>query len=168
LPKDISRFRLDFLPLQRRVIGREGIELFGLKYSCAALAQEVDLGRKRVVRHDPRDLSTVYLEQPQARHLAVPLRDPGAPALSLWELKAIRRSRWSPRNLEDPAVLRRALDQVSEEGANVSQLRRNRRAARRAAWRAVEKIADTALPNTSLKPTLVSKDVESLPWEVLE
>lgn len=120
------------------------------------------------MRYDPRDLSTVYLEQPQARHLAVPLRDLGAPALSLWELKAIRRSRWGPRNLEDPAVLRRALEQASEEEANVSQLRRNRRAARRAAWRAVEKIADTALPNTSLKPTLVSKDVESLPWEVLE
>jgi putative transposase len=168
LPKDISRFRLDFLPLQRRVIGREGIELFGLKYSCASLAQEVDLGCKRVVRYDPRDLSHVYLEQPQARHLAVPLRDPGAPALSLWELKAVKRSRWSPQNVEDPDVLRRAVEQVSEKGANMPQLRRNRRAARREAWRAVEKLADTVLPNTSLKPTLVSKDVESLPWEVLE
>jgi len=150
------------------VIGREGIELFGLKYSCAALAQEVDIGHKRVVRFDPRDLSRVYLEQPQARHLEVPLRDPGAPALSLWELKAVKRSRWSPQNVDDPDVLRRALDPASEKATNMSQLRRNRREARRDAWRTVEKLADTALPNTSLKPTLVSKDVESLPWEILE
>lgn len=168
LPKDISRFRLDFLPLQRRVIGREGIELFGLKYSCAALAEEVDLGRKRAVRYDPRDLSRVYLEQSQARHLPVPLREPSGSALSLWELKAIKKSRSSPQNLEDPDILRRALEQLSEEGATMSQLRRNRRAARRDAWRKVEKLADTELPDTALKPTLISKDIESLPWEVLE
>jgi hypothetical protein len=62
-------------------------------------------------------------------------------AATLKALKLATRYPWSPRNLEDPAVLRRGLEQVSEEGANVSQLRRNRRAARRAAWRAVEKIA---------------------------
>jgi putative transposase len=168
LPKDVSRFRLDFLPLQRRVIGREGIELFGLKYSCAALAREVDLGRKRVVRYDPRDLSQVYLEQPHSQPLAIPLRDPSTPALSLWELKAIKRSQTRPQNVEDPDVLRRALAQVGEEGTNMSQLRRNRRAARRDAWRAVERLADSAIPNTSLQPTLVSNDLESLPWEVLE
>ncbi len=50
----------------------------------------------------------------------------------------------------------------------MSQLRRNRRAARRDAWRKVEKLADTELPDTALKPTLISKDIESLPWEVLE
>jgi putative transposase len=168
LPKDVSRFRLDFLPLQRRVIGREGIELFGLKYSCAALAQEIDLGRKRVVRYDPRDLSRVYLEQSHSQPLAVPLRDPLTPTLSLWELRAIKRSKTNTRNIEDPETLRRALAQMSEEGTNISQLRRNRRAARRDAWRAVEQLADSAIPNTSLQPTLVSNDVESLPWEVLE
>jgi putative transposase len=150
------------------VIGREGIELFGFRYSCAALAQEVDLGRKRVVRYDPRDLSRVYLEQPHSQPLAIPLRDSSTPALSLWELKAIKKSKIRPQNIEDPDLLRRALSEVSEEGTNVSKLRRNRRAARRDAWRAVEQLADSAAPNTSLQPILVSNDVESLPWEVLE
>ena len=168
LPKDVSRFRLDFLPLQRRVIGREGIELFGLRYSCAALAQEVDLGRKRVVRYDPRDLSRIYLEQSHCQPLAVPLRDPSTPALSLWELKAIKRSKMSAQSMEDPDLLRRALAELSEEGANVSKLMRNRQAARRDAWRKVAQLTDSAPPNTSLKPTLVSNDIESLPWEVLE
>jgi hypothetical protein len=123
--------------------------------------------------HDPVEtLFTVawntHLEQPHSQPLAIPLRDPSTPALSLWELKAIKRSKISAQNVEDPELLRRALKEVSEEGTNVSKLRRNRRAARRDAWRAVEQLADSALPNTSLQPTLVSNDVESLPWEVLE
>jgi putative transposase len=167
LPKDLSRFRLDFLPLQRRVVGREGIELFGLKYSSGALAQEVDLGRKRVVRFDPRDLAQVYLEQSNFQHLVIPLRDPSSPRLSLWELKAIKRSRAGIQNLDDPTILLRALEQIGEEGT-ASRLRANRRSARRDAWRAVEQIANAEMPTKSLQPSLISQDVDSLPWEVLE
>jgi hypothetical protein len=65
-------------------------------------------------------------------------------------------------------ALRRALNQLGEEGSGSSHLKRNRRAARRDAWRAVEMLADASVPSTSLQATLVSKDVESLPWEVLE
>jgi putative transposase len=168
LPKDVARFRLDFLPLQRRVVGREGIELFGLKYSCETLVPEVDPGQKRIVRYDPRDLSRVYLEQSQSAPLAIPLRDPAMPRLSLWELKAIKRSKSMPHDIENPEALRRALNQLGEEGSGSSHLKRNRRTARRDAWRAVEMLADASVPSTSLQATLVSKDVESLPWEVLE
>jgi putative transposase len=168
LPKDLSRFRLDFLPLQRRVVGREGIELFGLKYSSSALAQEVDLGRKRVVRFDPRELAYVYLEQSNSEHLLVPLRDPSTPRISLWELKAIRKARSNTSDLDDPSILRRALEQLGEEGTAVSRLRSNRRSARRDAWRAVEQLAEVEVPTKALKPSLVSQDADSLPWEVLE
>jgi putative transposase len=168
LPKDVTRFRLDFLPVQRRVVGREGIELFGLKYSCEALAREVDLGRKRIVRYDPRDLSRVYLEQPNSAPVAIPLRDRAIPPLSLWELKAIKRSQSSPHDVEDSEVLRKALEKLGEEGSGTSHLKRNRRAARRDAWRAVQMLTDASVTNTPLQATLTSKDVESLPWEVLE
>jgi putative transposase len=135
LPPDLKRFRLDFLPLQRRVVGREGIELFGLKYSCEALEPEVDIGRQRVVRYDPRNLSHVYLEQRNSPPLRVPLRNSRAPAVSLWELKAIKRL---PRHvdLEDADALRQALADASEEG-NATSLKRIRRRARQDAWRAV-------------------------------
>jgi putative transposase len=168
LPKDVARFRLDFLPLQRRVIGRDGIELFGMKYSCAALSHEVDLGRKRVVRYDPRNLSRIYLEQPNSSPIAVPLRDPAMPTFSLWELKAIKRSEAPTRSLEEPEILRRVLAQAGREGSGIPQLKRNRRTARRQQWRSVELLADVAVPSTSLQATLTSNDVESLPWEVLE
>jgi hypothetical protein len=107
-------------------------------------------------------------QQSHSQPLTVPLRDPSTPAISLWELKAIKRSKLTAHDIEDPELLRRALAEVGEEGTNVSKLRRNRQAARRDAWRAVEQLADSTPPNTSLKPTLVSNDVESLPWEVLE
>jgi putative transposase len=138
LPKDAARFRLDFLPLQRRVVGREGIDLFGLKYSCEALSHEVDPGKKRVVRYDPRDLSSVFLEQPNLPPLSVPFRGPAMPAFSLWELKAIKRSQTPARVIEEPEILRRVLAQAAEEGSDSSRLKRNRRAARREAWRSVQ------------------------------
>jgi hypothetical protein len=59
----------------------------GLRYSSGDLELEVDIGRQRVVRYDPRDLSHVYLERPKVAPLRVPLRDSRAPPLSLWELK---------------------------------------------------------------------------------
>jgi hypothetical protein len=40
-------------------IYREGIELFGLKYSCEALALEVALGRKRIVRYDAQSVASL-------------------------------------------------------------------------------------------------------------
>jgi hypothetical protein len=69
--------------------------------------------------------------------------------------------------LDDPTILRRALEQIGEEGT-ASRLRANRRSARRDAWRAVEQIANAEMPTKSLQPSLVSQDVDSLPWEVLE
>jgi hypothetical protein len=56
---------------------------------------------------------------------------------------------------------------AKEEGGD-TLLRRNRRTTRQDAWRAVAILQEVAPPNTSLQPTLVSKDIESLPWEVLE
>ncbi len=168
LPPDQRRFRLDFLPLQRRVVGREGIELFGLRYSCSALELEVDIGRQRVVRYDPRDLSSVYLEQPNCPHLRVPLRDPRAPTISLWELNALKKQRARP-DFNDADAVQRALanSELSGEGGSTT-LKRNRTKARQAAWRALAMLPTTPPPNGSLHPTLVSEDVESLPWEVLE
>jgi putative transposase len=168
LPKDLKRFRFDFLPLQRRVVGREGIELFGLRYSCEALAPDVDAGRRRVVRYDPRDLSHIYLEQPRSPPLRIPLRDPSTPAISLWELRAIKKLRPRSSGVDDPDVLRRALTSLSEEGGHSSILKRDRRKARRDAWRAVSLLQESSAPMTSLQATLVSTDVESLPWEILE
>jgi len=48
--------------------------------------------RKFTVRRDPRDISVVYFWDPEAKeYFRVPYRDTAHPAISLWELKEIRR-----------------------------------------------------------------------------
>ena len=88
VPANRAKFLLDFLPPVQRIVGREGIEIYGLRYSSPALAPEVQPGISRVVRVDPRDLARVYLERPDATYLTVPLRDPTGPVMSLWEWRA--------------------------------------------------------------------------------
>jgi hypothetical protein len=80
---------------------------------------------------------------------------------------AIAVVRGTDRDDSDLAA-QRELAEVSEEGTHLSKLRRNRQAATRDAWRAVEELADSVTPTTSLTPTLISSEFESLPWEVLE
>jgi putative transposase len=168
IPRDLRRFRLDFLPLQQRVVGREGIELFGLKYSCAELEPEIHLAKRRVVRFDPRDLSRVYLERRGAEPLEVPLRDRRLPVMSMWELKAIRRS--APRVLpdSDPEALRDALKHATVGSLVPTRLRSRRQNARRRVWQQVQALSSLPAADTRLEVTVASEDVESLPWEVLE
>jgi len=168
LPRDVRRFRLDFLPLQQRVIGREGIELFGLKYSCAELEPEIHLAKRRVVRFDPRDLSSVYLERLGAQPLEVPLRDHRLPSMSIWELKAIRRG--APRVLSnsDPEALRDALNRAAGRSLLPTPMRARRQDARRRVWQQVQALSSLPAPDTRLDVVVASEDVESLPWEVLE
>jgi hypothetical protein len=86
--------------------------------------------------------------------------------ISLWELRAIKKLP-NRLDLEDPEAVRHALAEAAEEGGNTT-LKRTRRKARQEAWRAVAMLAEASPPSSALQPTLASKDIESLPWEVLE
>ena len=171
VPENPARFRCDFLPLRRRVVGREGIELFNLKYSAECLATEVALGKLRVVRFDPRDISRVYLEHEGRHPMVVPLRDASLPPMSMWEWNALRRQRPSLSQLPDAEIVRKEL-MAPESTAGTApkrSLRARRRAARAAAWREVQAIAELPAPDTTMEPTLTSTDNSgSFAWEVLE
>jgi hypothetical protein len=91
VPTRRSQLLFDFLPIQRRVITREGIEVHGLKYSHADLARQIDPGLKRVVRLDPRDISRIYLERTDNQYLTVPLQRNTLPGMSWWEWRARRK-----------------------------------------------------------------------------
>lgn len=170
VPADHDRFRCEFLPLRRRVVGREGIELFNLKYSDETLVPEVALGVQRIIRFDPRDLSRVYLERKNQCPLAVRLRDRHLPALSLWEWTALQRQRAlaGPGNRECMAPMLTP-PIVPTIPAAPTVLKSNRRAARAAAWREVQAIAALPAPQVALAPSLSSDDPSgTFAWEVLE
>lgn len=61
-PYDPARFVLDFLPSTERVVRRDGLHLFGLRYWDDILSVWAGrLSRPLRVTYDPRDLSTVFV-----------------------------------------------------------------------------------------------------------
>ena len=88
IPFDMEAFRVSFLPSEQRQVRRDGIHLFDLRYWSDALAGYV--GRrdgKVVVRYDPRDLSTVWVELDGGRCVEARYRNLEIPPVSLWEYR---------------------------------------------------------------------------------
>jgi putative transposase len=76
----------DFLPFEERIVPREGVRLFNIRYQDGALAHLVDHGAGKLrVKYDPRDLSAVFVELPAGDHVRVPYADMGRLPITLWE-----------------------------------------------------------------------------------
>ena len=95
-----DRLRLDFLPFFEATVQRSGIRKDGLVYMSPVLRQYVGArdpehpthARKFKVRYDPRDVSVVYVHDPDLdRYFEVRVRQPNFPSMSLWELKATKK-----------------------------------------------------------------------------
>ena len=88
IPFDMEAFRVSFLPSEQRQVRRDGIHLFDLRYWSDALAGYVGRrGGKVVVRYDPRDLSTVWVELDGGRCVEARYRNLEIPPVSLWEYR---------------------------------------------------------------------------------
>jgi putative transposase len=91
---DPSRFLIDFLPLERRLVRRDGIALHSIHYWSDAISVWVGQPQKMIVRYDPRDLSRTYLLAPDGQYYDLTYRDLHRPPISLWEQRlALKRLR---------------------------------------------------------------------------
>lgn len=136
-PADPQTVLTDLLPHQSRVISREGIFVNGLRYHSLDLEPYVKPDLRRIVRIDPRDVSAVYLEQPEGGHLRVPWINHDWPRLSLWEWNEIRARNHRRGKTAHPEVVRQCLaenDRLIHERAAQGKLRARRRRARAARW----------------------------------
>jgi len=88
---DPERFLIDFLPVERRAISRNGVQLFYIDYYSDVLRPLIKDGRRYIVRYDPRDLSRVWLLSKDNEYYALPYRARYRPPISLWEHKMIVR-----------------------------------------------------------------------------
>jgi putative transposase len=137
---------LDFMPLEKRSVTVNGIVIDNIAYFHDVLrpwisAKEKD-GRRRqfVVRRDPRDISVVHFFDPELKqYFAIPYRDTSRPAMSVWELREVRRRlREQGRESVDEDGIFRAYGEmrhIEETAVNkTKQMRRNqaRRSARQA------------------------------------
>jgi putative transposase len=128
-PVHSTEFFLSFVPAVSRQMRRDGIHLWNIRYWDNVLSPWA--GRMKsplLVKYDPRDLSRVYLRDPDGRHWPVPYADLGQPPIALWELQeANRRIRESTQSVPDQrSVFASILEQrrVVQQAATSSRKRR--------------------------------------------
>lgn len=135
-----TAFLIDFLPVERRVLGRQGFTLDHVQYFCAALkpwiARREELG-KFVLRRDPRDISRIWALDPEGTsYLEVPYRTLSRPPISLWEQRAaVARIRELGRGQVDENALFAMVEQMRQitEDAAVKTRKARRSLQRRTA-----------------------------------
>lgn len=107
MPYDPEGFRIDFLPSALRMVRRDGIHLFGLRYWDDILSLWAGRGDRQLrVSYDPRDLSTVFVRGPDGQRYPVRFADLRHPPITLAEhrrAQALLRERG--RSLEDEALI---------------------------------------------------------------
>jgi putative transposase len=89
VPRDGTQWLQDFLPFKEVTVRREGIRLHSIFYYDDVLTTWLGGENRRLrAKYDPRDLSTVFLEDETGRHWPIRYRDLARPAITLWEQKA--------------------------------------------------------------------------------
>jgi putative transposase len=110
---DPHRFLIDFLPIERRLIRREGISLHSISYWSDVLRAWVGVQEKVIVRYDPRNLSRIYLLGPDGRYYDIAYRDLGRPPITLWEQRlALKRLREEGRSHVDENAIFRTIEML--------------------------------------------------------
>lgn len=134
LPKASDEFLYTFLPFKEVVVRREGIRLHNIFYYDDVLTTWLgrDVGKLRA-KYDPRDLSSVYLEDPTGRHWRIRYRDLRRPPITLWEQReAVKALRERGRSLVDEGAI---FEATEARRAIVAQAAMRTKAARRAQQR---------------------------------
>ena len=112
---DPRRFLIDFLPIERRLVRREGLLLNSIHYWSDLLSVWIGEPEKMIIRYDPRDLSRIYLLGPDGQYYDIAYRDVRRPPISLWEQRlALKRLREERHVHIDEAAIFRTIDAMRE------------------------------------------------------
>lgn len=90
IPADRYKFRVSLLPRIERLVTREGLNRFGIKYWDEGLIPLIGDKKKYWVAHDPRNISRLYLLL-RDNWIEVPWRDRTRPPIALWEWDRAKR-----------------------------------------------------------------------------
>lgn len=131
--KNPRAFLIDFLPIVRRTMQRNGITVDRVTYYSSSLKPLImrrDPMISVMIRRDPRDLSRIYVFDPETSgYLEIPYRNLSRPSISLWEHRlASRRLREHHRaNIDEVALFRAVAELRAIEKSAVSTTRSARR-----------------------------------------
>lgn len=110
---DPRKFLIDFLPMERRLVRRQGVFLHSINYWSDVLRTLIGEREKMIVRYDPRDLSRVYLWASDGRYYDLSYADLRRPPISLWEHRlALKRLREQGRDQVDEDAIFAAIDRM--------------------------------------------------------
>lgn len=128
---DERRFLIDFLPIEWRLIRRDGVSLHSIHYWSDVLRTWIGEQQKVIVRYDPRDLSRIYLLAPDGRYYDLSYRDVRRPPITLWEQRlALKRLREQGRMDADESTIFRTIEAmraITDEAVASSKTARRRR-----------------------------------------
>jgi putative transposase len=110
-------YLIDFLPVSRRTLRREGFVLDHITYYSSAFQnwlREGKLGETFVIRRDPRDLSRIYVSVPEGSgYIEAAYRKLSHPVITLFEHRAaVRRLSSHAKSTIDEEKLFRAIEEM--------------------------------------------------------
>ena len=88
LPSDARSFMINFLPLQTRILQKDGIHLFNIRYWSERLPLLAKAHDSVIVRFDPRNLARIFVLGYDNQYHEVPYGDVRHPPLSIWDHRA--------------------------------------------------------------------------------
>jgi putative transposase len=91
LVSNSEEFFLDFLPAVSRLVQKDGIHFYKIRYWANVLSPWAGrLKEPLLVKYDPRNISRLYVRDPHGKHWPIPYSDLGQPPVALWELLEAR------------------------------------------------------------------------------
>lgn len=176
MPRNPRTFLIDFLPVVRRSLRRDGVVIDHIHYFSDALKPWIERSattQRVLIRRDPRDLSRIYVLDPDdGTWLEVPYRELSRPPVSLWEHRLARaRLRERQRGEIDERALFSAIEEMraieTEAKTSTRFARRNR--ARRMGLRVIEEPSPrSAPPRTPWRGQVVEAKEPFEPFDVEE
>lgn len=131
---DKKAFLVDFLPIERRMLRRQGFVLDHIVYFSHTLTPWIHQRgiQQFTIRRDPRDLSRIYvLDVKTNSYLEIPYRNLARPSITLWEHRAaLNRLRQYGRKSVDENLIFKAIEEmrslVKTSSDKSKRARRNR------------------------------------------
>lgn len=132
-----ERLLIDFLPIERRQVTREGVRLFNVHYWSDALRPLIDNPQRFLLRYDPRDISRIWLLSTDGEYYPLGYRARHRPVISLWEQREVtRRLREEGRKKVDEAAIFEGIERmravVAKAAADTKRARRQAERTRQA------------------------------------